>query len=366
MRNMSSKLSWVFTWCFVAWLMVGCSSTTERPEFEPPVYPSAPEEARYIFERTLMGSMDVEVQTRQDRFKAMATGQVVGERRLIKPYGVAVRKGRVYVTDTVQRSVIIFDMPGKRFIQFGRQGVGALSKPIGLDIAPNGDVYVADNGARSILVFNEDGQFLRAFGGRDELVRPSSVSISLDGKFAYVVDTGGVDSAAHHLVIYNAQTGELIRKVGQRGSEYGQFNLPMMSAVDSKGRVYVLDAGNFRVQRFSFEGEFEMAFGKVGNRFGHFSRPKGISVDKNDNVYVVDSSFANFQIFNENGELLLFIGERSFKNEPGKFSLPAGIDIDEDGRIYVVDQFFSKIDVFRPYALTKDQGYAGIKPIAKQ
>ena len=345
------------------WHLSGCSSTPGVTDFDAPVYPPAPEQPRFIFERTLMGSSDVEVLSKQDRFKALATGQTISERRLIKPYGVASYKGRIYVTDTVQRSVTLFDIPGKKFVQFGNKGPGILSKPIGIAVSSLGNVFVADNAARRIMVYDLNGNYLRYFGGKEELDRPSGVAVSPDGTYVYVVDTGGIESDAHNLVIYDGKTGELIKKVGKRGSEEGNFNLPTMAAVDSKGRVYVLDSGNFRVQRFTAEGDFEMAFGRVGNRFGHFSRPKGIAVDKDDNVYVVDSSFANFQIFNESGELLLFIGERSFSNEPGKFSLPADIHTDEDGRIYVVDQFFSKIDVFRPYGMTKEEGYAGIKPI---
>lgn len=346
-------------------LLAGCAGKPELPPFEPPVYPPPPEEGRFIFERTLMGSSDVELVTRQERFKAMATGTQVGERRLIKPYGVAVRQGRIYVSDTVQRSIFMFDIPGKRFVQFGNLGPGILSKPIGLGISPQGDIFVADVSARRVVVYNAEGEFLRSFGGREEMQRPSDVVLSRDGRYAYVVDTGGVESREHHLLQYDAQSGELLKRIGTRGSAQGDFNLPAMATVDSHDRVYVLDAGNFRVQRFSPEGEFELSFGRVGNRFGHFSRPKGIAVDADDNVYVVDSSFANFQIFNENGELLLFIGERSYRNEPGKFSLPAGIHVDEDGRIYVVDQFFSKIDVFRPYGMKQGDGYAGVAPAEK-
>ncbi len=343
-------------------LLSACGTKEEFKPFVAPVYPAPPETPRFIYERSLMGSADVRELTAEEKFKAMATGVPVGEQALLKPFDVAVQKGRVYVTDTVSRSVILFDIKGKRFVEFGHRGPDALLKPIGITIAPSDDVFVVDLTDKSVRVYDRDGNFLRKFGSSEELSRPVDVAISNDGQYAYVVDTGGVRSPWHRVVKYDARTGEVVKIIGERSSALGGFNFPMTIAIDSKDRIYVLDSGNFRVQRFNPDGEFDLTFGKVGTRFGQFSRPKGIAVDPDDNVYVMDASFANFQIFNDKGELLMFIGQRGSDNEPGIFSLPAGIDVDEDGRIYAVDQFFSKIEVFRPYGMKQGDGYAGVPP----
>jgi len=362
MCYLSLQLKKILLVCSVV-LLSGCGATTEERPFVPPVYPAAPDDPRFIYERSLMGSADVEELTSEQKFKAMATGVPVGERGLVKPFDVAVRKGRVYITDTVSRQVVLFNIHDSKFVEFGNKGPGRLSKPIGITVGPTGEVFVVDNSAKRVMVYDKDGQFLRSFGGKDELSRPADVAISNDGQYAYVVDTGGVQSRDHRVQKYDAQSGELLNAIGTRGLALGEFNLPMMIDIDSKDRIYVLDSGNFRVQRFNADGEFELAFGKVGNRLGDFSRPKGLAIDAEDNIYVMDSSFANFQIFNEKGELLLFVGQRSVNNEPGMFSLPAGIAVDEDGRIYAVDQFFSKVEVFRPYGMKQSEGYAGVAPV---
>jgi len=343
-------------------VLSACGTKEEFKPFVPPVYPVAPEEPRFIYERSLMGSADVRELTSEEKFKAMATGVPTGEQGLIKPFDVAVRKGRVYVTDSVARSVVMFDIKGKRFVEFGNRGPNALLKPIGITVASFGDVFVVDLTAKSIHVYDKEGRFLRKFGSKEELSRPVDVAISNDGRFAYVVDTGGVQSAFHRVVKYDVKTGEVVQIIGERSTGLGSFNFPMMIAIDSKDRIYVLDSGNFRVQRFNSEGKFDLTFGSAGKRLGQFSRPKGIAVDLDDNVYVMDASFANFQIFNDKGELLMFIGSRGQDNMPGVFSLPAGIAVDEDGRIYAVDQFFSKIEVFRPYGMKQGDGHAGVAP----
>ncbi len=330
-------------------LLVACSTTPPPPDlFEPPVYPAAPDEPRFIFERTLRFNSNVEKPQKQSWLRRLATGGSEEIRGLVKPFAVAVNNGRIYVTDTVQRSVILFDIPGQRYREFGRYKPGALATPTALDISPLGELFVADVSARRITVFNSEGQFLRHISGPSLLRRPSGVCLAPNGERLYVVDTGGVDSQAHHLHIFDTQSGELIKTVGKRGSKEGEFNLPLQCATAPDGTVHVVDKGNFRVQSFDAEGTFKQSFGTIGRYPGQFFSPKGIASDNDGNIYVVDTSFGNLQIFNAQGQLLMVLGARGNASTPGNYMLPAGVDVDSDGRIYITDQFFRKVDIFRP------------------
>jgi DNA-binding beta-propeller fold protein YncE len=340
-------------------LLAGCGSEEVRKSNFVLSYPSPPDEPRFYYERTIRSSFDVKEITASDKLRQFATGSMGTAEGLGKPWGVAAHKGRIYVTDTVKRGVLMFDVPGKQFKIIGNEGPGALRKPIGIDVSKSGEVYVADTSAKRITVYDRDGNFLRAFGDRSLLRRPSGVAVSPDEKRVYVIDTGGVDSQEHHLYIFDANTGELERTVGTRGKEEGSFNLPLQVTTANDGTVYVTDSGNFRVQAFTAEGDLKMAFGKVGRKIGNFARPKGIATDASGNIYVVDSAFGNFQIFNSKAELLMYIGERGASAVPGRYMLPAGIDVDEDGRIYMVDQFFRKLDIFRPAEIAENEGYLG-------
>ncbi len=358
MRNLPQQLTNKLAYLLpIILLMGGCAAP--QKEFKPPIFPAATDEPRYIYERTLMSSGDVEEMSSADKFKMFATGQGKRVRGIVKPYDVATHKGRIYVTDTVQRAILLFDIPNKKFSMIGTKGPGILSKPIGIDVSAEGEIYVVDSSSKRIIVFSLDGQYRRTFGNKEQLSRPSGLAVA-NGR-VYVIDTGGIENDLHRVQIYDGITGELIRTVGKRGGEEGNFNLPLMIETDAKGNFYVVDSGNFRVQQFDPDGKFISSFGSVGVRYGHFSRPKGITVDNEGMIYVVDTSFGNFQIFNNEGQLLMFVGSRGDRNEPATFSLPAGIDVDEDGRIYVVDQYFGKVEVFRPYAMKKEDGYAGVK-----
>lgn len=353
MRNVSYQIA-VTRRSFVLPLIVlllaaGCAATPEEPAaIDIPVFPPPPAEPRFIYERTLRYNEDVEAPDRAERFRRFATGaprEVLG---LVKPYDVAVADGRVYVTDTVQRRVFLFDIPGGRFREIGADKPGLLAKPIGIDIASTGELLVCDVSARRIMVYDLEGSYRRAIGDDSVLVRPSDVAVSPDGAHVYVVDVGGVDSDRHRVQVFDAASGALINTIGTRGTAAGEFNLPIQLTVANDGTLYVVDKGNFRVQAFDPAGQFLRAFGAAGRMPGQFFSPKGIATDNDGNVYVVDTAFGNFQIFNDRGELLLFVGDRGQSGAPAKYLLPAGIAVDRDGRVYVVDQFFRKVDVFRP------------------
>ena len=52
---------------------------------------------------------------------------------------------------------------------------------------------------------------------------------------------------------------------GTAGSGNGQFKLPLGIAVDAAGNVYVADAGNDRIQKFTSDGVFLNAWGTFGS-----------------------------------------------------------------------------------------------------
>jgi DNA-binding beta-propeller fold protein YncE len=327
------------------------------------IFPPPPEPARFIFERTIMSSADILIESSEAKWKRILTGEVDESTGFSKPFDVKACQGRIYVSDTVLRAVLVFDVPTGDFFQIGTQEPGELRKPLGMAVDADCNLYVVDGTQKRVVVYAQDGTFIATFGGQDMFDRPSHVDVDPDGQRAYVVDTGGVGSERHQVRVFDAQTGEHLSDIGSRGTAPGEFNLPRDVAITPDGRIFVVDGANFRVQVFEADGTFVNTFGKIGVFPGDFSRPKGIDSDPNGNVYVSDSSFGNFQIFNAAGELLLFVGTRSNSPGPARYMLPAGIAVDEDGRVYMVDQFFRKVDVYRPAALGPEDGFLGARSV---
>lgn len=336
-----------------ATLLVAACAAPEPPKPVELVFPPAPEEPRYYYERTLYGSTDVKPETAADRLRRFATGESARGRGFAKPFDVRANQGRIYISDTVNRRVAVLDFPQQRYYEIGTTGIGRLAKPLGITTDSVGHLYVVDGTAKRIQVYDLEGSHLRSIGTGEVLQRPSGIAVTPDGSRIYVVDTGGVSSEHHTVRVFDA-AGEHLFDIGTRGKKEGEFNLPLMVAMGPDRRLYISDTGNFRIQVFDADGNFIKTFGGIGRRPGQFSHPKGIDVDSEGRVFVVDSGFANFQIFDDQGRVLLFIGERNERGGPGQYILPAGISVDVDGRIYFVDQFFRKVDVFRPAWLPAD------------
>jgi sugar lactone lactonase YvrE len=85
-----------------------------------------------------------------------------------KPGGVAVdAEGNLYVADTWNNRIEIFDADGNFTSTFGKagDGPGYFSRPKGVAIDGDGHIWVADGMQDRVQVFNKDGQLLISFGG---------------------------------------------------------------------------------------------------------------------------------------------------------------------------------------------------------
>lgn len=331
-------------------LLAACASQPEPKPIALIAFPKPPDTPRFYHERTVLGTGELRQTTSKDRLRALLTGS--SEKSglgFTKPFDVAVHHGRVFVSDSVQRLVLALDFQSGSAFEIGARGdAGDLFKPLGLAVDAQGRLYVCDTQLKKVLIYDRDGNWLRSIDLQAQTQRPSGIEINPEGTRLFVVDVGGVKSTEHGILVYDASDGRFLRRIGERGKQPGQFNLPRDLTLSPDGLLYVTDGGNFRVQAIREDGSPVRAWGSPGRHLGQFTRPKGIAADRQGNLYVVDAAFGNFQIFSPTGDLLLYIGERSETPGPAKFMLPSGIAVDEDGRVYVIDQFYRKLEVFRP------------------
>lgn len=329
-------------------LGAGCATKPAPPAAgPPPLWPAPPEQPRFVFEATLRNALSVRDDSPDARLRRLLAGEEDSRASFGKPLAVAAGRGRVYVTDTEGRRVFVFDLPRRRTFSFGLRLEGELKKPAGIALDGAGFVHVIDATARRVVVFDGLGLFQRAIDGSKDWVRPTAIAVSRAGDRVYVVDTGGVGSDSHRVFRYDGE-GRALGPIGRRGEAPGDFNLPTDAAVAPDGSLWVLDAGNFRVQAFDPDGCVRHHFGSAGTAVGQFARPRGLAVDRDGLVYVSDASFCNLQVFQPDGAVLLAIGSRAQNRDaPGRYLLPAKLATDETGRVYVVDQALHKVEVLR-------------------
>ena len=371
-----NPLAWRHSWvvCAVLLGLAGCAqapkSVSKKTEEQLLVFPLPPDDPRFVYERTIRGSRDVDTALPDNSLEELLTGRSTTATNVLfrKPYGVAVHQGRIFVSEPSTRIVKVFDVPGDNYFTIGEEEPGRLAMPIGLDVDGAGNLYVADVSAKAIMVYNRDGNFLRKLAGGklgepDIFIRLGSVTVDKKGERIYAVDAGGTRAAPenHRVRVFDAKTGDHLFDIGKRGSAPGEFNIAKDAVLDKDNNLYVVDGGNFRVQVFDTQGKFLREFGKLGQQFGDFSRPKEISIDPAGNVYVIDAGFQNFQIFTPDGKLLMAIGSGAGADRPAQYKLLSGVAVDEDGRVYVVDQQYKKVDIFRPASLGPQDGYLGRK-----
>lgn len=313
------------------------------------VFPPPPDEPRYIFERTLYGSSDLVAQAKESGFLTLLARKKYEQERngegMASPQALAVHHGRVFVANSLERPISVFDLPNKKFFKIGGNSPGALQMPSGLGADRAGNLFVADAKANAILVFDKEGNYLRRIGGPQWFSHLTNVTADPKVNRVYAIDVG---DAGHRVRVFDSLDGRHLFDFGTRGHGPGEFNIPYDLAVGKDGRLNVVDNGNFRVQIFDHDGKYLRSFGTAGKQPGQFARPKEIAADADGNLYVVDGAFGNFQVFDPDGAFLFFIGTHGEDGGTAKYMLPSGIDIDEDGRIYVVDQWYGKIDIFRP------------------
>lgn len=265
--------------------------------------------------------------------------------QMIGPYGIAIdSKGQVYVADQRVGAVFIFD-PQTHNTQLIRNGYEAHFGWInGVAIDDDDRLFVSDGKARRVLVFNPQHELKDQIA--DGLVDPVGLAIDANNRFLYVVDT-----QQDQVLVYDADTYKLLRRIGTGGKNHyltspGDFAAPQGVAVDKNGNVYVTDTLNDRVEIFDADGNFISTFGKAGDGPGYFARPKGIAVDSDGHVWVADEMQDRLQVFNQQGQLLTFIG-MGHGELPGQFKALVGVAIDKQNHVYTTEQYPGRLQEFR-------------------
>ncbi|MBI3049630.1 MAG: hypothetical protein HYY76_15100 [Acidobacteria bacterium] len=231
----------------------------------------------------------------------------------VVPHGLHVdREGNVWVTDfaankagTKGHQVIKFSPDGKVLMRLGRAGVAGsgpdtFNQPCDVITAPNGDIFVADG-----------------HSGQNDNPPPGStgriMKFTRDGKF--------------------------IKEWGRIGSGRGEFRTPHAMAFDSRGRLFVTDRGNHRIQIFDQDGNYI-------DSYYQFGRVSDLFITADDTLYAIDSE--SDQVRHPNWRTGVRIG-RATEDRVTAFIPPhfsdtrplgvagEGVAVDADGNVYAAE-----------------------------
>ncbi len=251
-----------------------------------------------------------------------------------KPYAAVLNRGRLFVSDTGLRAVVVVDLRARSFTPLpGDANMGKLKMPINLAFDAEDNLYVTDTERQQVLVYRPDGSFSHPLGDGKSF-KPGGIAIR--GEQVFVTDLKG-----HQVLVLDRKSGKVLSRFGGPGSALDKENLlnfPTNLALDSAGNCYVSETLKGRVQVFSPTGKFLRAVGGLGLSIGKLVRPKGVALDSQDNLFVADAATEHVQIFNKEGKLLLFFGGN--RGTPDSLYLPAGLSVSTDR---------DALDLLRPY-----------------
>jgi len=257
-----------------------------------------------------------------------------GAGMLIFPHGIYVDKeDNIWVTDGQDNAPLPAGGRGGRG-PGGAAGGGRAPAPTG----PIGPRPGATKG-NQVFKFSKDGKLLLTLGtpgGAAEpgyFYQPNDVIVGKNGDI-FVSEGHG---AGNNRILKFDKTGKLIKTWGKLGTGPGEFDQPHALAFDSKGRLYVGDRNNNRIQVFDQDGNFI-------SEMRQFSRPSGLFIDKHDNIYVADSESGSVSRNHDgwkrgirigslkDGKVIAFIPDPNEKATGT--SAAEGVAVDAAGNIY--------------------------------
>lgn len=260
-----------------------------------------------------------------------------------KPMDVTVINDRIYVSDSMNCRVVVFDYDGKYLFNFGKPGYGKseFNFVYGLASDSKGDLYVADMKNGGIMIFDGNGKFKQQFAEKaaSEKIIDAPAGICIQDNKVYVADLG-----QDAVLVFDLQ-GKLLQKIGKSGKGDGELRAP--NGVTVKGnKVYVSDSANDRVVVFDDKGKFQGYVGMKKDGSSTFVNPRGLSF--NGDVLIVANNISShahaFDITKKDKEVYSFgqIGP-----EDGNFGLPNGLFVDDRGRVYITDTQNDRVVVFQ-------------------
>lgn len=244
-----------------------------------------------------------------------------GKGIMVTPHGIHVdAQGNVWIADfagneagTKGHQVHKFSPKGEKLLSLGIAGKpgnadGQFNQPNDVVVGPDGSIYVSDG---------HDGQGMTTNAAIAEgLKRGATARIS---KFS--------------------PDGKFIKSWGKLGVRHGEFRTPHALVFDAKGRLWVADRGNHRLEIFDQEGNY------LESRY-MYGRISGIFI-KDNMVYAIDSESGPLNHPNwRNGvrigpldedRITAFIPPFEREDRVYQGTAGEGVAVDADGNVYAAE-----------------------------
>jgi sugar lactone lactonase YvrE len=226
-------------------------------------------------------------------------------------------------TDGTQPSAVMaFDKSGKLLRTWG---AGDLPSGHGLRVAPDNTIWVTDRKLEQAIQYDRSGKVLMTLGTKNVAGDNTSetafngvadIAFGKNGDL-FIADGEGANTR----VIKFSKNGKFLKMWGTAGDGPSQFNVPHGIGIDPRGRVWVCDRSNKRVQIFDQDGKFL----EQTTKFGAASS----IAFKNGMAYVAD--------FTPESRILIGTLDGKILGEIDGVDGVHGIAVDADGAVYAAE-----------------------------
>ena len=246
---------------------------------------------------------------------------------------------------------------------------GRLDDPLGVAVnEATNQIFVANHSNNRIEIFSETGEYLNQLGD-GQLSTPYGIAIHGNSLF--------VSSVSHSLSKYSLTDFSLVKRIGKRGSNNGEFDYPLQVTTDPKGDVFIADSVNNRIcvfdtelthqrnithQAISDPSDYKVSHDRIfilcpyknqcmlvlsleGDMLHSIiDRGQAMDVicpfffclDANDNFVISDRDTHSIRVFSPTGNLLHTIGRKG--HQQGMFYKPQGVAITREGGLVCVSE----------------------------
>ncbi|XP_078656709.1 E3 ubiquitin-protein ligase TRIM71-like [Branchiostoma floridae x Branchiostoma belcheri] len=246
-----------------------------------------------------------------------------------RPLDVAVWGERLYVADTFNKRVQVFDLSGEFCFSFP-----TTSNPESLAVQTSDGTIIVQCG-EEVMKFSPSGELQKKLHLGEHCANISGLAVQKDGGVV-------VADFSQNIFLFVEADGTLVKQVGGQGPGEGQFKSVSFVCVDEEGNIIVADTLQNCVQVFDICLNFMTKFGEHGIEPQQVWGPTGVSADSRGNIVLAnvgDKSDVGgvehgkkLQVFRPDGTWVSTIS-----SDGDKLNKPHGVAVTEDGHVFVVD-----------------------------